>query len=135
MTPRREIRWDPGFDHRRDPDPAKRQYGCNGLTIRWLLHGAHATVCFTLMTPWLPTWTTGSDGKLPFHVLPASVGYHALWPQYEDQKPVAKCEFFPGSPCYSDSNSMVADDVFKLLVTEGEEAVWRYLVNYLAGVE
>ena len=126
---RREIQWKPGFDHRNDADPKKRQYGCHGLEVRWLLHGPNATIQFLFMTPWLPTWDDRTTRDLAFSVLPADLGYHADKPQYEGQKGRA-CDCRPDKRCFYDGSGLAADDVFKLLISKGEEAVWEHMREY-----
>ena len=128
MSFRREIKWEPGFDHRNDPK--KKQYGCHGLQIRFLLHGEHATVQFLLMTPWLPTWERLSKINTIFDVLPADLGYHADIPQYENQTLTDKCDCRPSGKCYYDGSGLNADETFRLLVTKGEEAVWKHMDDY-----
>ena len=132
---RREICWEPGYGHRNDSQ--KKQYGCHGLQIRWLLHGSRATVQFLIFTGWLPTWKS-FGGKTPVNVLPADVGYHAdqfgwclrvVLPQYENQQQ-RDCEYRPGGECYYDGSGLQAEELFKILVCKGEEAVWSYLENY-----
>ena len=120
---RREIQWQPGYDHRNNPE--KNQYGCHGLQVRWLLHGPKATMQFVFMTPWLPTWEAHKD-QMPFDVLPSDIGRHADEPQYEGEES-RKCDCRRSGKCYYDGSSLMADDAFKLLLTEGEESVWKYL--------
>ncbi len=119
----RIIKWSPGYDYRGDPE--KRQYGAHGLEMRFLLRGPKATVQFVVMTGWLPTWQ--HFGGPPSHeVLPADVGYHADAPQYEGQTSM-ECKERSQGHCYYDGSSLAADDVFQLLVTKGDEAVWEEL--------
>jgi len=130
MTVRREIRFEPGFDHRADPD--KKKYGCHGMTIRFLLHAPKATVQFVLYTGWLPepplTWN--STTKKACDPIPWDLGYHALAPQYEGHTPMKdECEFTKG-PCYYDGSSLNAIEPYGVLVTDGEEALWKWLEEY-----
>jgi len=42
-----------------------------------------------------------------------------------------KCEYLEGDkPCYYDDSGLNAEAVYKILLDEGEEAVWIYLENY-----
>lgn len=122
---KREILWEPGFDHRNDPQ--KKQYGCHGLQIRWLVHGDKGSVQFLLYTGWLPTWDMGDHSQL--FVMPADLGYHADEPQYEDQTTM-ECAHRPSGKCYYDGSSLNAEKPFKILLTEGEEALWQFLEEY-----
>ena len=125
---RREIKWEPGYDHRNDPE--KNKYGCHGMQIRWLLHGKRATVQFLLFTDWLPTWK--EFDKNLFGILPADIGYHADHPQYEGQD-MGKCEY-RGGKCHYGGSGLMANDVFKILINDGEEAVWKYMEEYYKGL-
>jgi len=126
MKFRKEIKWEPGFDYRNDPD--KKQYGCHGLQIRFLLHGEKATIQLLIYTGWLPTWEHFKNDNQVL-VLPADLGYHADNPQYEGQSKMDDCEYRKQSYCYYDGSGLQAYDVFKLLVTSGEKAVWKRMIE------
>lgn len=127
MTLRREIRWLPGYDHRADPE--QRQYGCHGMDILWLLHGPKATIQFKLMTGWMPTWDYANFRDRSHDVLPADLGYHADEEQYEEQTR-RECDCRPSGWCYYDGSGLAANDTFRILVTKGEEAVWKHMEEY-----
>lgn len=127
MTFRREIQFLPGYDYREDP--ARSKYGCHGMEIRFLLHGPKMTVQFLLYTNWLPTWD--EFDRKSMGPLPADLGYHADEPVHgsEDER---ECQFRERGKCYYDGSALAANEVFKLLVSEGEEAVWSALENRYA---
>lgn len=43
-----------------------------------------------------------------------------------DGKPV-KCDLISGDKCYYDGSGLAADEVYQLLVTKGDKAVWEFL--------
>lgn len=137
MLFRQEIQWRPGFDHRENVNPNMRQYGQHGMEIRWLLHGPNATIQFLLMTPWVPTLkpftSFGQEVwyRAMFGVMPADLGYHADHQQYEDQPLMENCDVRkPECGCFYDGSGLQADALFRVLIVNGEEAVWLYMRNY-----
>ena len=134
---RREIRFEPGYDYRHDEDPKKRQNGCHGLQLRFLVHGDKGSVQFLLMTDWLPTWKSIAEGgrvsRGSFGPLPGDLGYHADEPQYEGQSAM-ECSERPGKKCYYDGSSLNADEPFRILVTAGDKALWEFLEQYYRDV-
>lgn len=135
---RREIKWEPGYDHRDDPDPLKSQYGAHGLQIRFMLHGDKGTIQFLLYTNWIPNEVLMSRGTVPARLLSpqvlrplaADLGYHADKPQYEDHKPMDTCEHRPSGKCYYDGSGLAADGPFGILLVDGEDAMWKYMEDY-----
>lgn len=121
---RREIKWEPGFDHRNDPDPTKRQYGCRGMTIRFLLHGERGTMQFVISTGWLPGQQWKAEKVLG--PMATDVGYHWDSPRYEGQGWL-ECSVRPNGRCYYDGSSLMADELFAKFTTVGEAAVWELL--------
>jgi len=124
----------PAFD-KRDPDP-KKNYGIHGVTMRFVLKGPLGAIQFILYTNWqLPSVRREQDqAGLPAfltHPMPADLGYHSPVPTYEGEQPLfAECPYMPGCPCYYDGSGLNAQRPFDVLVTDGEEALWRYLRDY-----
>lgn len=48
----------------------------------------------------------------------------------EDTGTFTPCEWLDGKPCYYDGSGLAAQEYFKVLVTEGSEAVWKKLEEY-----
>ena len=132
---KREIRFDPAYD-RRHADP-KKNYGIHSVTMSWFLSGPKGTIQFVVYTNWqLPhinkeqdaTLEKGKYSHLLCRPMPADLGYHSPVSMYEGEKPMdTKCEWIEGGVCYYDGSTLQAEDVFKLLVEEGHEAVWKRL--------
>ena len=135
----RTVRWTPAFD-RRDPDP-KKNYGIHGVEILWALRGPHGAVQFQLYTNWqLPhvhkERGRGLCGEFCMNLpMPADLGYHSPVPHYEGQTATTEsCEVLDGKPCYCGGSTRNAETPFDVLVSEGEDALWKYLENYYAEV-
>lgn len=123
----REIKFRPAFD-RRDPDPRKN-YGIHGMEICFVLQGPEGGITYTIYTHWmLPHVQKELDAKhSELFRSPVSAGLDGHWkvPQYEGQPPMKNCQL-TGGDCYCDGTALT-DDVFQLLVREGEEAVWKLM--------
>lgn len=132
------INFRPAFD-KRNPDP-KINYGIHGVEIVWILKGDKGAIQFVVYTNWhLPgvqkelirKCKGGSFGEFPYCTLkpqPADVGYHSPAPQYEGQNSLTdSCDLLGGKPCYYDGSGLQAEDVFRVLVEQGGEAVWKEL--------
>lgn len=130
----RKIVFRPAFD-KRDPNPRKN-YGIHGMEMCFQLIGDAGGITFTIYTNWhLPHVQAELDAKNPsgskFPYLshtptPAGVDGHWKTPAYEGQSEIDDCKI-TGGKCYCDGSGLLAEDVFRLLVTEGEEAVWKFL--------
>lgn len=140
----RKIEITPAFD-KRHSDPAK-DYGIHGCDLRFVLIGPLGAVQFLLYTGWhLPHVKAEFDrkpcevkswGKHCFGAAqPADIGYHSPRPMYSDQPVVNEnCEYLGGIPCYYDGSSLQAEDVFKILVEGGGEAMWKELERRYHGI-
>jgi hypothetical protein len=123
----------PAFD-KRHTDPTKN-YGVHGVDLRMVLKGPLGATQFVLYTGWhLPHVQAEFDRKAGGYdlrkPLPADIGYHWREPRYEGQTPIQEsCEYCDGQPCFYDGSSLQAEDVYKILLTEGSEGVWRELEN------
>jgi hypothetical protein len=85
--------------------------------------------------------------------LPADLGYHSPGPMYEGQEPIRHiyksmkvvdgvmippiygdpviCPYLEGDvPCYYDGSGLNAQDIYKILIRDGIEAVWAELKDY-----
>lgn len=99
-------------------------HGIHGLEIRFLVVGEEGAVQFLLYTGWPPEPKTGPQhsGRVP-----ADLGYHARTPQYEGQSSMGPCGFLEGDECYYDGTSLGADEPFRILCNDGDEALWAFL--------
>ena len=126
----RITKFSPAFD-RRDPDPNKN-YGIHGVDLRMIVKGEHGAVQFVLYTEWmLPHVQDEMDCRNPPYrprPVPADLGYHAHKPQYDGQEPSQRsCQYLDGAPCYYDGSGLQAIEVFKMLLSGGSDAVWKFL--------
>lgn len=131
---RREVVFHPAYD-KRNSDPNKN-YGIHGVNLTFYLHGPKGVIQFVIYTNWqLPHVQAEFDARPPhreypylFHSpQPADIGYHSPVPMYEGQTPMkGECSIL-GGKCYYDGSSLMAEDVFKVLVEGGDEALWKEL--------
>jgi hypothetical protein len=135
---KREVVFLPAFD-RRHPDP-HQNYGIHGVDLRFHLIGEQGAAQLVVYTNWqLPHVTKEQDAKpqtrsrphLLCHPMPADLGYHRLTPAYEGQTiQQDACDLLGGKPCYYDGSGLMAEDVFKALLEEGDAGVWRELERF-----
>ena len=132
----REVIFYPAFD-KRNPDPHKN-YGIHGVDLRFILKKDNMAVQFIVYTNWhLPhvskeninRLNSPQDIELFWMPIPADLGYHSPYPMYDGQSIHKGCEYI-GQDCYYDGSSLMADDVFKILLKEGSDGVWRRLEEY-----
>lgn len=139
----RETKFSPAWD-KRDPNPSKN-HGIHGVDLRMYLKGELGTVQFVLYTNWhLPhvkeellnmNLNNKFGIKCSFTPMPVDVGYHSPKPIYEDQESMTdNCECLDGKPCYYDGSSLHAEEMYKVLVEEGSDEVWKKLEEYYIGV-
>lgn len=139
MELKRIVRLYPAFD-KRNPSP-KKNYGIHGVDLLMMLKGEKGVVQFKVFTNWqLPHVTEEQlnksvfdkmDIRCSFMPMPADVGYHSYTPMYEGQEPVTNsCEYLEGKPCYYDGSGLHAEEVFRAMLKEGDEGVWRELRDY-----
>lgn len=128
----REITFRAAYD-KRNPEPSKN-YGIHGVDMTWLLKGPLGVVQFVVSTNWyLPHVQREFDAKrgpdfdpYMFHKpSPTDIGYHSPKPMYEGQEPLTEDCGVLGGRCYYDGSGLQAEDVFKILLEEGSEGVWK----------
>lgn len=126
----REIIFNPAWDERSD-NPSEN-YGIHGVNMCWYVKGERCAVQFIVYTNWhLPHVEKELDSEhnsqfphLHCHPQPVDVGYHSPIPMYEEQTSLREnCEFTKGN-CYYGGRNLDAQELFKLLVEKGSEAVW-----------
>jgi hypothetical protein len=105
------------------PLGSPNSHGRHGVDMLWVLSDQSGAVEFIVYTGWMP------DGQHS-EVLPAAIGYHSPKPMYEDQLSQGPCLWLGGRECYSDGSASAASDVFRILTTRGEEALWQHLETY-----
>lgn len=137
---KKEITFSPAFD-KRNKNPNKN-YGINGVDIRFVLSGELGATQFVLCTNWhLPNvqkeliegaYKKGiSRMETLLSPLPADVGYHSPVPQYEGQTIISEsCPYLNGKPCYYEGSGLQAKKVFDILIEKGDAGVWEYLEEY-----
>lgn len=137
----RTITFTPAWDKRSD-DPS-RNYGVHGVNMLWYLKGEKGVIQFVTYTNWhlppvekelreIPPKRIGGDYYYwQMRPMPADLGYHAYEPQYESQTAMSEiCALLEDKPCYYDGSGLAAQELFRVLVSEGEEAVWQYMEKY-----
>ena len=136
----RIISFKPGYICSR-PFGDGRSHGKHGTDLIFVLRGEAGAINFTIYTGWSEDsieWRNG-DKRHILAVLPADIGGHGYKPRYSEQHRQEKCCWLDDKPCYYDGSSLQAEDVYKVLVTQGEEAMWeemqRYYQRWLLGDE
>ena len=126
----------PAWD-RRNTEPSK-DYGIHGAELRMVLKGELGATQFVLYTNWhLPhverellsrPYKNELDIKCRFLPMPADFGYHSPTPIYEGQEPCSNhCEYLNGRPCYYGGSGLYAEEIYKKLVENGSDEVWKEL--------
>ena len=126
----RRIEFKEAYD-KRDPNPAKN-YGIHGCDMRWYLIGEHGAVQFVVFTNWyLPHVSKELEERGHLGApIPADLGYHSKIARYEGQEPMDdECNVI-GCQCFYDGSSLNAEPIYRALVAEGSEAVWKELEAY-----
>lgn len=132
------IEFAPAWD-KRDPDP-KKDYGINGLEIRFTLKGKEGAVSVDISTGWLLPSTVGINEDTMYNYgrslnkelsYPSGmmVCYHSPVQHYEEQTK-NECEYTTSGFCYSDCSYTYADKLLKRLIEEGESGVWDELSGW-----
>ena len=137
----KKIEFAPAYDKRHD-NPNKN-YGIHGVNIRWLLIGETLATQFLVFTNWqlknvqdelvTKAYQGIQSGESKFLIemmlpMAADVGYHSLFPLYDDDRPTGDlCEYLGGKPCYYDGSGLRAEDLYWKFVERGEDAIWESL--------
>ena len=124
----RIIKLLPAWDKR--SKEAGKNYGIHGVDLRMYLKGELGVVQFVLYTGWQLPHVQEEFKNTNYYSepLPADVGYHSPKPMYEGQEVMSEsCELLDGKPCYYDGSGLMAEDVYKILLTEGSDGVWKNL--------
>lgn len=128
---KKEVHVRPAFD-KRDDDP-KKDYGIHGAELAFYLIGEKGVIQFVIYTNWmLPHVQEEMDTKpllngspYMFHKpLPADIGYHSPKPIYEGQEPIHDNYHLIGGECYYDGSGLMAEDVFRIMIEGGSDAMW-----------
>jgi hypothetical protein len=120
--------------NKRDPDP-KKDYGHGCVHLRFLLRGPKGAVTWLVLTGWyldstLEEWK--KNGYTPSGPDGGAISYHSPVPvhDWQDKDYEGSCDVIPEGRCYSDASFIAGDDLFKLFVEKGEEAVWEKLEEW-----
>ena len=89
------------------------------MDIKFFLKGEAGIIQFCIATGWT---TDMQDFDTKIRTYAYDVGMHSPKKMYDDQKPMASCEFY--ETCYYDGSSMCAKDLFKKFIEAGEDYVW-----------
>ena len=132
----KRVTFHPAFD-RCAHEPSKN-YGIHGVEARWVLIGPKGATQFLLFTNWMLP-----DGNCPIGLqhnasiaqmdrgtlrnpMPADLGYHAPEARYEGQEAM-ECDVLPAGRCFYDGSGLRAEGVYKTLLFEGGDGVWKTL--------
>ncbi len=127
---KRIVEFTPAFDKRHsDPD---KDYGIGCSTLRMVLKGPSGATQFVLMTGWFPEAAIEEQKGTPaYEVLtrpiPENLGYHSPVPMHRGQPKTDSCDLLEQGYCYYDGSALGAEKVFKALLEEGDEGVWKIL--------
>ncbi len=132
----RIISFRPGF---KCTKTGPNSHGRHCADLIFILKGVAGAIQFLIFTGWEEDSSIISSSSGPFispndkhmRVMPADIGCHSLMPLYDGQKPVdQKCPWVDYQPCYYDGSSLQAEEVYKILVKAGEEAMWSNMEDY-----
>ena len=152
----RKLWFTPAFD-KTDPDPSK-DYGVGDLELRFVLSGEKGAVEFQLATNWYqPHVMERRLQAVKRDVLMDKADF--LIRHFIEPMPLDICYFSPvrlseddsyfengiftfrgGEPCFygyeyrNDQDEISHDAAYWKLVTEGDEALWKYLEDYYVRV-
>lgn len=130
---KREIRFFPAY-HKIHEDPSQN-YGVHGVEIHFILSGDEGAVVFRIFTrAMLPqTYEYWRDRGIQARVEDGKfddggVLFHSAKPMYEGQEGPSEdvCPHI-GKPCYQDIGFTMGREPRDLLVSEGDEAVWKWM--------
>lgn len=113
----------------------EKNFGIQGVEIRFVLIGEDGAVQFLLYTHWTLDMVV-SDGMGPvpntlgMAPMPADLGYHSRKPMYEGHKSMDDCIYLNGDDCYYDGSGLNATGIWNILVTKGSDGVWKALRDY-----
>lgn len=127
----REVTFLPAWD-KRDPNPNK-DYGVHNVELVMVLkHPPTKTaVQFVLFTGW--HWLDLDEHGFHRTVrnpCPADLSYHSPKPLYDEQSRAEDDCVLTGGDCYHDGSGLGAYGVYKILLREGSDGVWKHLREY-----
>lgn len=115
----RQINFRPGYDKRSEG------YGIHSLEINFILKGELGAVQLVVATGMYPESVSKQGDYMAM-----DLGYHSPKPMYEDHSVACEnCEHIGGT-CYYDGSTLNAEPVAEILITEGEDALWKRLEDY-----
>lgn len=123
----RIISFKPGFVCSVDwngPNSGK-SHGQHGMDLLFVLKKDKKAIQFRIYTGWGINDSRRRDDIRP--PMAADLGYHSPTPRYKGHIMMTKnCEII-GGKCYYDGSTLRAIDTFKVLLQQGEEALWGVL--------
>lgn len=149
----REIRCIPGYDHRDDPDPKKRERGAHGMEIMFILVGAPGyAITAKIMTTWQSNPLSkpfpgiykydfdkhgplererraGTDSRAPGWTddpMGGPVCSHSHTKDRDYWSGPGPCDIL-GGECYGDMGFLMGDTFKDALIRGGDEGAWKYL--------
>jgi hypothetical protein len=141
----RVVRFWPAH-HRCHPDPT-RDYGIASVRMFWALRVGDWAMTWDVHTGWdLPDeafLAAAPDCEHPRHrtgpppdpgkraVMGGAVDWHSPVPRFDGHELAQETCAITGAPCYLDSGFSLGSDLFDLLRTAGDEAVWKRLRELL----
>ena len=109
-------------------------HGRHSVELCWYVSdtlptGETAVVQFLVYTGWMLDATPQRAWGNP---MAADIGFHWPFPQYRGQEPMDNCHLLDGGHCYYDGSGLNAEEPWRLLREEGDEALWAHLEGYWA---
>lgn len=124
------IRIAPAFD-KRHSDPAKN-YGIGSVRMLFVLKGKDGAISFSCSTGMYLPQQVSEHGHRPwreFQPMGYTVSSCAPVPK-EGREGRKNCEWLDGKTCYGDGSALAADEVYDALIREGDDGVWRKLLEF-----
>ena len=128
----------PAWDHILHPDPKTgKNRGRGSVEMRFILRDENVAVTWGIITGWNLPETDEALREIVRHDHPDRCPHHSMGTavcthvasknrDYHQDEPIP-CDALPGEDrtCYGDCGFLAGDELFKKLVRDGEEAVWK----------
>lgn len=101
--------------------------GSTGLNLYFTLQGEKGAVTFTVWTRWKEGLTNSYlSTTLIEQPMATDVGYHSRT-RNDYGVEMGSCPHLDGDDCWYDGSTLQATEVFKILLKDGSDGVWKEL--------